>query len=298
MDQRAFPNFFVIGAPKAATSSLCFYLAQHPQVAMSEPKEPFFFCEEKRFNKGWSWYAQCFDHVKGEKAVGEGSTVYCQTGTYPKSVERIAEYMPHAKIIYIVREPFTRLESMWIELHSQGKTMLPFNRALRADPQYLDSALYWKSLNAYRTHFPDDQILVLFYEDYKADPNAVLGRCFEFLSVDSSVQIEGAHRPRYTSVDKRRDLPFTNLIRKAGIVEPLRDHSPRWLRELAKRALKREISDRPRWEAGTARWVYKQIEDDIEQFLSHVGKPIAAEQTLPYTGWPYDFQWKAEGVTQ
>lgn len=279
MSEQVLPNFLVIGAPKAATTSLCFYLGQHPDVCMAKPKEPFFFSHN--YEKGWAWYARCFPDAASKKAVGEGTTVYCQTGTFPEAVHRIGQHLPRAKIIYIVREPFERLESMWMEHLSQGKTTLPFNRAIREDPQYLDSALYWKNLNAFRQYFPDERIQVLFYEDYKADPHAVLRRCFSFLGVDPTVRIEGAEQPRYTSAEKRRDRWMTNLIRRTGVLETLRDCSPMWLQEFAKRRLKQPIEGRPEWEDKIRGYVAQYIKKDIETFNFFVGRSVW-DQTIDF----------------
>jgi hypothetical protein len=189
------PDFLVIGAPKCATTSLCFCLGLHPQVFVSRPKETFFFSHDEVWARGWGWYESLFAGSGGALARGEGTTVYAQTATYPKALPRIAEHLPHARILYIVREPYSRLESHWIELHSQGLTTLPFAEALRKEPELLDAARYGTQLEAYRAHFPDDRILVLFYEDYRERPHEVLERCFRFLGVDPGVRIEAAARP-------------------------------------------------------------------------------------------------------
>jgi len=268
------PNFLVIGSPKAATTSLCHLLGKHPQVFMSRPKEPFFFCYDDVYAKGWPWYEALFEDAAGRRAIGEGSTPYSQVGTYPNTVPRIVRHLPEARIVYITRHPLDRLESMWIELLSQGLTMLPFNRALREDPQFIDSSLYWRQLSAYREHFPDDRILLLFFEDFRSDPDRVLRRCFEFLEVDPDVTIEDAAEPRYVSDGKRQDRTLTNVLRtRLPFFLALRDRAPRWLRSFAKSALKTEIPGRPQWEPATRDWVVAQIREDVRQFLRFAGRP-------------------------
>ena len=75
------PNYFVIGAPKAGTTSLCSHLGAHPDVFMSDPKEPQFFSHN--LHRGYEWYASLFESASGHAAVGEGSTTYSSTGIWP-----------------------------------------------------------------------------------------------------------------------------------------------------------------------------------------------------------------------
>ncbi len=267
------PNFLVIGAPKCATTALCFNLAMHPDVCVSYPKEPFFFCFDEVWAKGWGWYESLFVDAQACTAVGEGSTLYCHTRTYPQALERIAEHLPHAKIIYMVRHPLERIRSNYVELLSQGQTMRPFNEAVRTDGQYIDGSLYHVTLEAYRRHFPAERILVKFYEDYAADPRRVLREVFEFLGVDPSVEIASAKEQRYASEGKRADHPLTNLLRRAvpGFYR-MRDAMPPGLRDVVKRMMKRPIDAKPEWDEATRAWAISRIEADTRAFLADQGR--------------------------
>ncbi len=240
---------------------------------MCRPKEPFFFCYDHVYARGWPWYESLFAKAEGRTAVGEGTTVYAQTGTYPNTVPRIAKHLPDARLIYITRHPLERLESMWIELLSQGLTTLPFHEALRSDPQYIDSALYWKQLSAYREHFPDERLLLLFFDDFKTNPDQVLEQCFHFLGVDASVRIPNASLPRYASAGKRRDRAVTNMLRRhVPFFHELRDVAPSWLRRSVAGVLKEEIVGRPSWPPETRRWIINQIAEDLKSFLRFAGR--------------------------
>ncbi len=269
------PNFIVIGAPKAATTSICTFLGRHPEVFVSYPKEPFFFCYDDVYAKGWDWYLSLFESANGQKAIGEGSTPYAQVDTFPKTVERIHKHLPHAKLIYSVRHPIERLESHWIEMYSQGLTMQPFLKAVREDIQYIDASSYWKQLSAYRRYFPDERILIIFFEDYRQDPDRVLQQCFEFLEVDSTVRLAGTREPVYASAGKRRDLWLTNILRRSvpGFLE-LRNRAPKGIRTLAKRWMKAEIEGRPTWDEATRRWAREQLKADSQEFLQYCGRPV------------------------
>lgn len=279
------PNFLVIGAPKSATTSLCYQLGRHPEVFFSRPKETFFFCYDEVYEKrGWKWFESLFDGAEGYKAIGEGSTINANLGTYPNALPRIVEHLPDAKIIYIVREPVRRIESYWVELHSQGIITTPFNQAVREDPQLLDTSLYWKQLSAYRKHFADEKILLLFFEDFKKDADAVLKRCFSFLGVDPSVSLEGADKPHHVTQDRNRDLWLTNVLRRRlpGFFT-IRNSVPKPIREGAKRLLKRPIDTNLEWDPNVLAWVVDQLRDDSAAFLAHAGKPPTFWDLEQYT---------------
>ena len=184
------PNFLVIGAAKSATSRLCVLLGRHPDVFLCEPKEPHFFARDEVFANGMNWYEGLFEGAAGKKAVGEGSTTYTKLPLHPQSAERIARHLPDARLIYIVRHPIDRIESDYIEALKGGYAVgADFNKALREFPHFVESSCYWKQISAYRRLFPDERILVLFFEDFNADPASVLRRCFVFLGVDPSVNL-------------------------------------------------------------------------------------------------------------
>ena len=124
------PNFLLIGAAKAGTSSLYGYLKQHPQIYMSPIKEPRFFAlegETLNFNgptRGINQtsintleaYSQLFQKVTTEKAIGEASTIYLSS---PKAPERIKHYLPDVKLIAILRDPSERAFSSYMHLVSK-----------------------------------------------------------------------------------------------------------------------------------------------------------------------------------
>lgn len=83
------PNFLVIGAMKSGTTNLCHQMSLHPEIFFSEPKEPCFFSNDDRWQKGLSWYEVHFDAVITEKAIGEGSVNYSKLMEFPRSAERI-----------------------------------------------------------------------------------------------------------------------------------------------------------------------------------------------------------------
>lgn len=77
------PNYIVIGSMKSGTSTLCHLLGQHPDIFMSNPKEPEYFCNPELYARGREWYETLFEDATGKSAVGEGSTSYIKAHLFP-----------------------------------------------------------------------------------------------------------------------------------------------------------------------------------------------------------------------
>ena len=269
------PNYLVIGASKCGTSSLCELLGQHPDVFMTDPKEPNFFCYDHIYEKGWASYLELYKPAQGQTAIGEGTTQYTQRKVYPNAVSRIVKHLPDVKLIYIVRHPLERMESLWVQMAStRQKVPFDFNKALRShEGKFVDSSNYLRELEVYRQHFPDDRILVVFFEDFKEDPDRVLSRCFEFLGVDPDVRTQNPTDPRNVSRGKRIEGPWAKRIRRMPGFDAWHKIVPQSLRVAVRDKLKHTVTDRPRWDDATRDWVIQEIAEDTRVFLETYGKP-------------------------
>jgi len=162
------PNFFLVGAPKAGTTSLYHYLAQHPEIYMSPIKEPCHFCteirpenfsdegragvqaafeEQRKYLQGpmteqrsgsigvdWNDYVKLFMNVKTETAIGEASVKYLWSKT---AAENIQAKIPHAKILMVLRDPVNRAFSDYLEALTAGALGCSFRK-------YVESCLSCK----------------------------------------------------------------------------------------------------------------------------------------------------------
>jgi Sulfotransferase domain len=180
------PNFLIIGAAKAGTTSLYNYVKSHPQAFMSKKKELSFFCNEFNWRRGPSWYESQFDGAAGAIAIGEASPRYTVHPLFSGVPGRIATLMPTARLIYLVREPIKRMQSQYLDSVLHGLETRPIQQALEAEPFYLTSSRYGLQLDQYLEHFRRDQILVIRTEDMKSDRERVVSRVFEFLEIDST----------------------------------------------------------------------------------------------------------------
>ncbi|MEO1129455.1 MAG: sulfotransferase [Planctomycetota bacterium] len=269
------PNFLVIGAQKSATSTLCTLLAEHSDVFMTDPKEPFFFSHDEFWNEGWQWYEALFEGASGARALGEGSTTYTQHHLYPDAPQRIAQHLPDARLIYIVRDPFERIESQYMHLRSKGgRETLPFAEAVRTRPAYIDNSLYDHQLSFYREAYPDDQLLVLFFEDFKADQQGILRQCFEFIGVNPDAPHETREQHTHASSEGRVDTGLLGPLRRVPLFERARDAAPSWIREPLRQVLKKPVGDRPVWDDALRGWTEDRLRDDTQAFLTRYGKPL------------------------
>jgi hypothetical protein len=222
------------------------------------------------------WYRSQFADGAGRKAIGECSNVYSERKIYPRAAERLAEHLPQAKLIYMVRDPLPRIASLWMQHRSHGGERVhhDFEVALRRNRDLLiDSSNYWRQLEAYRAHFPDERILVLFFEDFQSDPDGVLKECCRFLDVDAgrSADLLSAHQN--PSEGKIGAPAWLSRLREHRSYRALRSLLPANLRlKLRERLIFEEIP-RPRWLPGTRRWVLEELRDDSLKLLASRGKP-------------------------
>ncbi len=271
------PNYFVIGAAKAASSSICTLLGQHPDVFMVECKEPCFFNEDSNYvGKGWTWYNSLYYGSEEKKMRGEGSNNYSMKEVWPDTANRIFDGVPDAKLIYIVRDPLPRIESFWKQLLANGDSRVThdFNRSVMENVEFLvDSTNYFSQLKPYYKKFPESRIKVIFYEDFIRDSAEVMKELFDYLAVDpqySSLQDAAHVNP---SEGKLVFSPTILWIRRATWLQPMkRLFSDKWKQEVAERFFRSKLRVRPTWNRNTERFVLDRIGSDCQQLLDKHSK--------------------------
>jgi hypothetical protein len=199
------PNFLIVGAQKAGTTSLYYYLKQHPQVYMSPRKEPHFF-------EGMHWdfyrpgrttlpvtdladYQALFEGVTDEKAIGEASASYLYS---PKAPALIKRSIADARLIAVLRNPADRAYSNFLHCVRTGREPIPdFAEALRVEEgrirdnwgplwHYRQKGFYYPQVKRYLDTFGRDRFRVWLYDDLRAKPLEMLREVFEYLEVDAS----------------------------------------------------------------------------------------------------------------
>ena len=183
------PDFLLIGAAKAGSTSLHSYLTQHEQVFVHPRKELRFFTQEHNWERGPGWYAEQFEGAGTALAVGEGSNAYTRHPAYAGVPARAASVLPQAKLVYLTREPFARLESHYRWRLSTGYEWRPPAEAFRADPSYVAASLYGLQLAEWRALYPADQVLVMQCEALFSEPRAHLPVLCDFLGVEFDARL-------------------------------------------------------------------------------------------------------------
>ncbi len=189
------PNFIIGGALKAGTTSLNYYLKQHPQVFMTEFKEPRYFAYEAdnpdhvagrglRFPvKTPAEYAALFEGVNGQKAIGEASPHYLISPVAPR---RIRETIPHARLIFSLRDPVKRAYSIYWHGVRLGLENRPVEEALTETEYAVTHGLYYAWLGNWYACFPPEQIKIVLFDDLQHDAHDVFADLCRFLEIDAS----------------------------------------------------------------------------------------------------------------
>jgi Sulfotransferase domain len=207
------PDFFMVGHPKCGTTALYEMLRRHPQIYMPEFKEPEFFASEmhvgprpEHLPDTLEDYLALFDDARADQLIGEASTSYLRSRT---AAARIAEVQPNARIVAILREPASFLRSVHLQYvqavieteydlgealaleedRRQGKN-LPRHGLWPLSLQYSEHVRYVEQLRRYHSVFGKDNVLVLIYDDFRADNEETVRSLLRFLDVDESWPVE------------------------------------------------------------------------------------------------------------
>jgi hypothetical protein len=225
-DAMTLPTFVVIGAMKAGTVSLRHYLDDHPDVFLGRGGkfgEPNFFTAEYNWPRGRGWYESLFDGAGKAAAIGECSPSYTMAPAFRGVPERMAQVVPDARLIYVVRDPIARMQSMYMHQVSAGRERRRAEAAL-LDDRYLGPSLYGFQLAAFLDHFDRSQVLVIASEVLRDRPREALSAVFDHLAIDpAAVHLDQRHYD-HRSTDK----PVPRL------------HDLKWLPQ-------RQVKLHPRW---------------------------------------------------
>lgn len=201
------PDFIIIGAPKAGTTSLHFYLSLHPEIFMPKVKEPNFFTAhpEASWSKGIEWYSSLF---RSEKAVcGEASAGYAWKEVNPSSAERMHRAVPSCKLIYCLRQPYERLVSHFEMDCRRGVFSGNFGEFL-SHPKFglaRYASYYGRQLEEFLRYFDRSQIHFVETSQLDRARTATLQGVFKFLGVDATFESVMFRHKRY--VGRRQPFP-------------------------------------------------------------------------------------------
>jgi len=265
----------IIGAMKCGTSSLYEYLIEHPQICPCAIKEPEFFsaCQPHgydangrrvkdhiaRYDDLWA-----FDAARHRYAL-EASTGYTKYPDEARIPKKIHDYGIAPRFIYMVRDPFARIESQYNFL----KNLPGFDRACPlTSGEFLNYSNYFLQLEQYRDHFGPEHFLILDFDEMRRAPETTLRRVYAFLNLE-------AHIPGSFPVhnETKRVSAVEVAVMQAPIVtalsgllpKPARTLGRKLLRGISRRTEKRRLTPLERQQ------IFERLKQDMARFQKQYG---------------------------
>ncbi|MEC9209683.1 MAG: sulfotransferase [Bacteroidota bacterium] len=197
------PNLLIVGAAKSGTTSLHNYLKQHPDIFMTEHKEPHFLINfeigESRVHKAvitLKKYKKMFKTEVEYRYKGESSVMYL---AFPEfSIKNIKKYLtPDVKIIIMLRNPIERAFAGYLHnLRYNPSENLSFEEAIKnsedryhkdiditPDTRYLYVGEYYSQVKEFMDEFKEN-VHVILYDDYVSNINLCFNKVFDFLEIE------------------------------------------------------------------------------------------------------------------
>lgn len=267
------PNFLIIGAAKAGTTSLYHYLRQHPDIYLSTIKEPAYYASA---SGGAEWirtraaYERLFDAATTERARGEASPQYLNDEAAP---DRIAGDLGDVRLIVSLRNPVDRAYSSYLGRRAGGTERRSVEEALRRGTYYFESSLYHGPLTRYFTRFDRTRIKVLLFDDLVTDTRATVQQVCDFLGVERDFAFDASEK--YGSAAAPRS-PAVNALFWT-MTRAVRTRLPRRLRDTGLAGRAHQVLVRPPDPLPEAirRQLQADFRDDILETEALVGRSLA-----------------------
>jgi hypothetical protein len=275
------PDFIIIGAMKSATSTLHEQLAAQSGLFMSTPKEPNFFSDEEQFARGLDWYWGLFAGAAAGDLCGESSTHYSKLPRHPKVVERLAEHVPDAKFVYVMRHPVDRLVSHYVHEWTQRVLDMPIGEALDRHPALVQFSQYAMQLTPYFERFGKERVLPVFFDRLRAHPQQELERVCRFIGYEGKpkwTQMEAqnvsSERMRTSPLrDKVVNAPIVSFVRRRFVPQSVRDR----IKSLWTMRERPELSDHDR------QWLEQLFDEDLAQLGEWLGIELSCANFVEQT---------------
>ena len=272
------PDFLIIGAMKAATTSLYRWLQATGLAAMPEVKEPNFFTHE--WNRGRDWYLSMFNGIPGTLPAGEASVSYSDPALSEAAAFRIHEMLPTARFVFVARNPIDRLRSHYRHEVQRNRERRPFSVAVtNLDSTYVQRSMYGRGLQPYFQLFAPEQFLIVEFDDLIGGGG--FGRVLEHLGVPVVERPIDAHN---VSAEKRRFTALARWLYERGWTAPL-GRMPGSLRRLGRLLGTRQ----------DARYGMTMRDSQSAPVPNHVVDALRADVSFFEASSGIRFNWKLDG---
>jgi len=307
------PDFFIVGHHKSGTTAMYQMLRPHPQIYMPEMKEPEFFGRDlarrqrapqadrrapsyaQSRPRSYGEYLRLFAAARPDQRAGEASPSYLAS---PTAAGAIAAVQPAARIIAILREPASFLYSLHLQMlrnHVQSEPDLA--KAIAAEGElreragedaaagrYLDRVRYVEQLRRYHEAFSREQVLVLIYDDFRADNEATVRRVLRFLDVDADAPIPRVEaNPSLAARSPALDR-WSHALRTGrgpvsrGVKTTTRALIPSRLRRRAVSTIQRKVvyAPAPAPDAATMVELRRRCKGEVQALSGYLGRDLVA----------------------
>ncbi|MBY6189135.1 sulfotransferase [Microbulbifer agarilyticus] len=228
------PNFFLVGAAKAGTTSIAQALGQHPNIFITDPKEPNFISSldncDSLSETDIAEYLKYYRSVTDESIIGEASVNNLPAKMAAKHIRQIN---PDSKILISLRNPLTRVQSLY-EMYSRHGLKQSFQFATKTDPWLIKQCCYHDPVNRYLDNFPREQIHWIDFDSLKSGWETTMAGIYDFLEVE---QIDG-ERPVVRNVGGVPKNKAFGLLRNRALINLAKKTIPKPLHNFVDKKVK------------------------------------------------------------
>lgn len=271
------PNTYIIGVQKAGTTSLHYWLSQHPDIyGPNEYKDVDYFANPEIADMAKERLVKDFVHHNGESIVFQSHVNYI---FYAKALDRIKTLTPEAKLIVVLRNPIDRAISAFRYFRKMGQEPRPAEKALLYKPKekmsyskqnndftYLEHGMYGQQLEKVYEIFDQEKVLILQFKELKNKPNELIQKVFKFLN------IEETFIPNFQKKNQTGKVRFKWLQKKLTKTNRLRQLVIKYLFDWWLTSKKRQYLRKQLIEINTRKMEKHKIPKSVRQELGNVFK--------------------------
>jgi len=287
------PNFFFIGGMRCGSTSLNLMLEQHPEIYMSQIKEPYYYLAQAyrnkdnptqedleflaKFEKGGKYrmnetYQSLFQDVGGAKIVGESSH-YLYRGETAIAISRDC---PNARILVSLRDPVERLFSEYLLFLRTGRENGTFGEFVnRHATDFIDNKvrdkIYVPKLNKglqaawlelWFEQFSSEQVKVVFFDDLNLHPADTMKNIFTWLEIDDGFVAKEVHAQKGGAVKAKWFTTAMNSQNK--ISRQIKSRLPKSTKIKLRSAIFSKTLERPEMEEQTRAFLTEFYQEDVD----------------------------------
>ena len=276
------PNFLIIGAMKAGTTSLYHYVRAHPQVFVPAIKEIDFVVAAANWARGIDWYGrQCTGAGPDVVAVEEASTNYTKYPSIGGVPACLADHVPGVRLLHVVRDPIERIRFHYRNRVAVGTDRAPYEQAVLDYPIYLDCSRYATLIEQFLKSFSRFQLMIVTSEELRHSKVATIQQVYAFLGVDPD-PIPAVSDREFSRTDEGSTFaPAAWKLRRA-----LNRRGPERAKELVDSVLTRSrhrVARRP--DKRRTLSVPDRLRFELEELLKDDMRRLRVRMTKGFGGW-------------